>query len=389
MSFLDRATSYVKAQVNEHKQMIKKEADERAAEATERQRKIDAVKNDPITIEQPYAFQLQDLIIYEVDVELISIVRSLRANGAGEFADVLKMLFPIMEWVHYDQRVSDFAPDFFQLAVAKGGRASTDLWEYIWIRRDGWTNADYYANFCFNKSSKLFDIWVKLPEGKQQKQIQSLESKYHLASSFINSTYKVYGNSYFGSFDAILHGASNVKPWDELSRYSRPKSEFESRYRYVYERRLLGQMIAKLLLFERDIVNKYEKSNYEDVLDDSQFASLVKSLSVDTIDINLAASVMNKFSDRVMRDDLLEVDSFSTAFLNDLISVLNSVVNVFERVITFADNQREVNKQHAHDMERAKTLDYLNENIKPLDSFKDGFKIEDIGTANKLDTDDD
>jgi hypothetical protein len=131
-------------------------------------------------------------------------------------------------------------------------------------------------------------------------------------------------------------------------------------------------------------MNEYGQENFKDVLTEAQYASLVKSMSIDRIDINLAASIMNKFSDEVLRKDLLVYDSFSTAFLNDLIKLLDSITDVFADVVSFATKQREVNRKHDLDMARAKTLDYLNENIKPLDSYRSGFHAEGMITRKEL-----
>lgn len=188
-------------------------------------------------------------------------------------------------------------------------------------------------------------------------------------------------------FLALVHEAEvEVTSTDELEFWS-SRERLPSRINtYLYKRRLLGTALIKLVRLEYRLLHEYRMTEYRDVLSSSQVASLISSLSIDCVDVNLVANVANKFNDPVLRKDLIEADSFSTQFLTDLIVCLDAVTGVLDSVVKIAVKQRKINGEHEHDMERAKTIDYLNDNIKPLDVYRDGFKIENIGNSSSKET---
>lgn len=331
--------------VSRYKAMQEQLEARRQLEEAEQQYTIDHLPEnyDPILIEKPRPGQTRVAVFYDINVATIDLVRSLRADGAGEFADVLKMLIPIMDWAHFDNQINDFGYKYFCYAatgVSAGLVEKKRLWSYVWLDNFSW------------------DMPATKPRiGK---------ARYFLA---------------------LVHEAEvEVTSTDELEFWS-SRERLPSRINtYLYKRRLLGNALIKLVRLEYRLLHEYRMTEYRDVLSSSQVASLISSLSIDCVDVNLVANVANKFNDPVLRKDLIEADSFSTQFLTDLIVCLDAVTGVLDSVVKIAVKQRKINGEHEHDMERAKTIDYLNDNIKPLDVYRDGFKIENIGNSSSKET---
>ncbi|KRK34541.1 hypothetical protein [Loigolactobacillus bifermentans] len=325
--------------------------------------KITAEEIDPVRTPLPDADAIQDRVFYGIDISITSIVRILRANNVDDMADILKNMIPIFSWLFFDKQINNIGGKFLN-ADSDEASPCPAYWHYEWITLNRWPFRSQVRSE-FYKAAQDINIYA-CPDSEFEK-VLNTRSHYERIVDELNSldpdvyrTSNDYRNSDIKLFEFLMIGHQ----YPHLN--------------YLNERILLRNTLLKVTDFEEAFFTRYHPKQYRDVLSLADYSNIIHVQALKNLDFNIIAGVINKFKDPVMRNDLLEIDSFSTLLLTDLNDTLTSIMKTFDFVDEYAKKLRAAKAEHKKDMERAKIIEHLNEHIKPLDNYRDGFKIENI-----------